>query len=253
MRPLGSIALNTFREAIRDRLLYVIVVFGLLLLGASVVLGTISLDQDVKIIKDLGLAGIFIFNFLVILSVGTNLVSKEVDKKSIYAVLTKPIGRGTFVVGKFLGLALTLLVTTAIMGAVFGGLLLLKGQVVNGLVIGAIGFSYLELLFLVALALVFSTFAAPVSSAVYTLAFFLIGHSMTTLTRFADGQAVVTKWLVIVISYVLPNLEKFNLKNQVVYNVGLTGAQLGWTILYGVAYITALLILASSILKRKEF
>ncbi len=253
MKAAIAIALNTFRESIRDRLLYAILFFGLLLMGATVLLGSISLDQDVKVIKDLGLAGIFIVNFLIILSVGTNLVSKEIDRKSIYAVLTKPIERSTFIIGKFIGLGATLFVTTVMMSAVFVAVLLAKNAGLPPLIFVALAFTYLELLFLVAIALMFSTFTAPVASALYTLAFFLIGHSMTSLTRFGEQAGPFVKGLIAVVSHVLPNLEKFNIKNQVVYDVAVSGPQSIWTVVYAGAYITVLIMIATNILRRQEF
>ena len=253
MKPIIAIAHNTFRESIRDRLLYAILFFGLLLMLATIILGSISLEQDVKVIKDLGLAGIFIINFLIILSVGTNLVSKEIDRKSIYTVLTKPIERSTFIIGKFFGLAATLFVTTAIMSAVFVVLLLVKHAGVSPLIFASLVFTYIELLFLVAIALMFSSFTAPVASALYTLAFFLIGHSMTSLTRFGEQAGPFVRGAITAGTHLLPNLEKFNIKNQVVYDVAVSGPQALWTVVYAVAYITVLIIVATNILKRQEF
>jgi ABC-type transport system involved in multi-copper enzyme maturation permease subunit len=110
MRLVGLVAVNVFRESVRDKVLYNLVAFAVLLMAAAYLLGQLSAGQDVKIIKDLGLAAISIFGLLIAIFIGIGLVWKEVDRRSIYGVLSKPIRRSEFVLGKYLGLLLTLIV-----------------------------------------------------------------------------------------------------------------------------------------------
>ena len=114
--PVGTIARNTFREAVRDRVLYNLVLFALLLIGGAVFLGELSGGQEAKIIIDLGLSAILLFGVFIALFVGVGLVHKEIERRTLYAILSKPVGRGQFLVGKYLGLCLTLLVNILIMG-----------------------------------------------------------------------------------------------------------------------------------------
>src|SRR6266704_6722074 len=110
-----AIARNAFREAVRDRVLYNLVVFVLLLIGGAIFLGELSAGQEAKIIVDLGLSAILLFGVFIAIFVGVGLVSKEIERRTLYAILSKPIGRGEFLLGKYLGLCLTLLVNVAVM------------------------------------------------------------------------------------------------------------------------------------------
>ena len=115
MRTIGWIAVNVFRESVRDKVLYNLVFFAILLMGASYLIGQLTAGQDVKIIKDLGLAAMSIFGVFIAVFIGIGLVSKEVEKRSIYSLLAKPIERYHLVVGKYLGLLLTLVVNLSVM------------------------------------------------------------------------------------------------------------------------------------------
>ena len=106
-----------FRESVRDKVLYNLVAFAILLMGASYLIGQLTAGQDVKIIKDLGLAATSIFGLFIAVFIGIGLVSKEVERRSIYALLAKPIERYQIVLGKYAGLVLTLVVNVAMMTA----------------------------------------------------------------------------------------------------------------------------------------
>src|SRR5688572_21596874 len=117
MRTISHVAVNVFKESVRDKVLYNLVAFAVLLMGASYLIGQLTAGQDVKIIKDLGLASIATFGLLIAVFIGIGLVWKEVERRSIYALLAKPIGRREFILGKYAGLSLTLLVNVAVMTA----------------------------------------------------------------------------------------------------------------------------------------
>ncbi len=253
MRNILAIAQNTFRETIRDRILYVIFVFAALMIVGSLLAASISLGQDAKVIKDFGLASIFIFSILMTVFIGTNLVYKEIDKRTIFMLLSKPIERREVILGKFFGLGGTMGVMLVLLSVFFMGLVRYKTGAWDWILIEAIIFNYFEILFAIGLTITFSTFAAPIASAIYTLLIFVIGHSTSTMMAIAKSSDGMAKWALEAAYYIFPNLEKFNLRNGVVYGIGIQGEQLFWVVMYALVYITLLLIISINILKRQEF
>src|ERR1700694_4842163 len=170
-RRVVAIARNAFREAVRDRVLYNRVVFVLLLIAAAILLGEISAGQEAKIIVDLGLSAILLFGVFIAIFVGVCLVYKEIERRTLYAILSKPIGRGEFLLGKYLGLCLTLLVNVAIMGAGLSLALIYVRRGWDPLVVRiwpAIFLIYIELVILTGVAMLFSAFSSPALSALLT-------------------------------------------------------------------------------------
>lgn len=253
MRNIIAIAQNTFRETIRDRILYVIFVFAALMIVGSILAGSISLDQDVRVIKDFGLASIFLFSILMAVFIGTSLVYKEFDKRTIFMLLSKPIKRRDVILGKFFGLAATMGVMMILMSVFFIGLVRYKTGGFDWMLLEAILFNYFEILVMIALTLMFSTFTAPIASAIYSLLLFVIGHSSSTLMQLIKTSHGISKILIEGAYYLFPNLEKFNLRGSVVYGVGATVPQTLWVIIYGGIYAILMLFIAISILKKQEF
>ena len=162
MKSIAVIAVNVFRESVRDKVLYNLVFFAIVLMGASYLIGQLTAGQDEKIIKDLGLAATSIFGLFIAVFIGIGLVSKEVEKRSIYSLLAKPIDRYQVVIGKYLGLCLTLLVNVVVMGAGISlALLFVGGLPLAGSVWGSIFLIYLELTIITAVAILFSSFSSP--------------------------------------------------------------------------------------------
>ena len=179
LRLVFAIARNAFREAVRDRVLYNLVIFVLLLTATAISIGELSGGQERKIIADLGLSAILLFGVFIAIFVGVGLVYKEIERRTVYSIFSKPVGRGQFLVGKYLGLCLTLLVNVIVMGA---GVSLALAYVSRGwdpLILSiwpAIFLIYLELMILTAVALLFSAFSSPALSALLTFLIFIIGH-----------------------------------------------------------------------------
>jgi ABC-type transport system involved in multi-copper enzyme maturation permease subunit len=253
MNPIIAIAKNTFLETIRDRILNTIFLFAILLIGSSILLGQLSAGQDVKIIKDLGLASLDFFGVIIAVFVGTSLVHKELDKRTVFVVLTKPVSRSAFIFGKWAGLLTTLTVLVAAMGLAYLALLALLHVPVTTGIFQAIGFAWLELLVVTSLTLVFSTFTSPVLCMLYAFGLYFIGHNAETLKTLAERAGGGLKPLLLALYYVLPNLSRFDIKNQVVYGYAASASQVGWTILYAGAYSAMLLSIAVVIFKRREF
>ncbi len=255
------LAMNTLRESIRDKLLYVILFFALMMIGSGVVLSSLSLNQQTKIVMDLGLSSISIFGLILTVFVGTSMVSKEVDKKTIYLLLSKPLRRRDFILGKFLGLSLTLFVIFSAMALCFYGVLayhkgfdiaalmpLLPGTAATLLLI------YVEILLLIAAAIFFSTFATPVMSAMFTLAVYLIGHASNDILAFAKAnQGNGLQRLLEILFMVLPDLERLNLKNTFLLEGALNSDILFASLGYGALYTLSLLLLSMFIFEGREF
>ena len=249
-----SIATNTFKEVIRDRIFYSLVFFAALILGASVLISTLTIGEQTKIIEDLSLGAINIFGVIISIFVGIGLVSKEIEKKTIYTIISKPIRRYEFLLGKYLGLAMTLLIYISLMTVCFMTVLYLYIGAARWNLLLAVLFIYFELLVVTAVAMLFSTFSTPTLSATYTLAVYVIGHLIADLKGLAEkAPSELAKGLLNVLYYVLPNLGNFNIKGEVVHNVPISFERVAATVAYGVLYVFVLLLTASAVFQRRNF
>jgi len=177
-----SIAKNAFREAVRDRVLYNLVLFMLLIVASAILLGELTDGQQARTIVNIGLAAMLLFGAFIAIFVGVGLVSKEIEKRTLFAVFAKPVSRPEFLIGKYVGLCLTLLVNVVVMGAGISlALLFVGGQPLAGSVWGSIFLIYLELTIITALAILFSSFSSPSLSALLTFLVFIIGHMSGSL------------------------------------------------------------------------
>ena len=267
MRAVRYIAVNVFRESVRDRVPYNLVLFALLLIGASYLLGQLTAGQDVKIIKDLGLAAISVFGLFIAIFIGIGLVSKEVERRSIYALLAKPISRPQFIAGKYAGLVLTLAVNVAVMTialyAVLGYLTWIEtpefkasweAPGVDPAMPKAILLIFVELMLVTAIALFFSTFSSPILSAALTFGLYIAGNFNADLKNFeqvVDSPAAA--WLARGLYHVLPDLSAFDVKIQVVHGLPVAAGYIWSTLGYGALYIVALLLAAMVIFSRRDF
>ncbi|MGB7922074.1 MAG: ABC transporter permease [Pyrinomonadaceae bacterium] len=252
-----TIARNTFREAIRDRVLYNLVLFVLLLTAGAIFLSELSASQEAKIIIDLGLSATLLFGTFIAIFVGVGLVYKEIERRTVYTIFAKPVGRGEFLVGKYFGLCLTLLVNVAVMGAgVSLALIYIKGGW-NPLALSiwpAIGLIYLQLMILTAVALLFSSFSSPALSALLTFFVFIIGHFSADLKAFAASLGTFSaRWLFGALYYLLPNLSNYSFITPAGHGQTPTPAMMLGAILYALLYITILLAASTIIFNRRNF
>jgi ABC-type transport system involved in multi-copper enzyme maturation permease subunit len=258
-----AIALNTAREAVRNRVLYVLVAFVVALMGFSVVLGELSLGEEVRVIKDLGLAGISLFGTIIALFLGVNLLSKELDKKTVYAVIPKPLHRWEFLLGKFAGLAVTLVALVALMSLALAGFVAAEGGVHGVLLVRAELLIALELLLLTAVALLFSSFSSPYLSAMFTAGVWIIGRNTTELRAFAEGKldGTTTGQLIAAVAAVVPDFHLFyvsggTLDDGHVATIHETFVSWGYVAGaggYAALYAAACLVLATLIFARRDF
>ena len=254
MNKIQAIALNTFKEAVRDRILYAILAFATVMIASTFVLATIGVGVGPKVIRDVGLGFISIFGTLIAVFIGIGLVHKEIDRRTIYTIISKPIHRWQFILGKYLGLGLTLFVNVAVMTAALMSIIFL-GEGSWDLRLGAASaMIFLELMVVTGIAVLFSAFSTPALSAIFTLSFFAIGRLLEDIRVFGQTYAGPMVGKVIEgLYYLLPNLSRFNISGEVVHGLPLGEVLSGMTVLYGCLYILALLSLTAVIFQRRDF
>jgi ABC-type transport system involved in multi-copper enzyme maturation permease subunit len=248
-----AIALNTFREAIRDRILYLILAFALVLIGVSHFVSLLTVGSEVKIVKDLGLSAISFFGLLTAVFVGVSLVFKEIERRTIYTLLAQPVRRWQFVCGKFAGLSLVLGLSVVLTGAALMVAVLFKGESPVGLV-PAIVLVFVELELIAAFAVLFSSFTNPILAAVGTVATYVVGHlswSFDLLEKRMAGD--VGKAVCRGLHAVLPNLDRLNVKASAVHGLALPPGYFAAAVVYGLSYALLIMILACLVFERREF
>jgi ABC-type transport system involved in multi-copper enzyme maturation permease subunit len=266
VRAVGWIAVNVFRESVRDKVLYNLVFFAILLMGASYLIGQLTAGQDVKMIKDLGLAATSVFGLFIAIFLGIGLVFKEVERRSIYSLLSKPVDRMQIVLGKYAGLVLTLAVNVAIMTAAFYCVLAymrwklgsvpmaFETPALDPALLKAVLLTFVELCLVTALALFFSTFSTPLLSAALTFGFFVAGRLSGDLRHFHNvTQSSIAGKAAEGVYWILPHLAAFDVRAQVVHGQPVPIAYLALTAGYGLLYITALLVPATLIFSQRDF
>ena len=264
-----AIAKNTFKEAVRNRILYLLLIFAILMIGSSRILALLTISAHERVIKDIGLFGINFFGVLIAILVGIGLVYQEIDKKTIYTLVSKPIHRYQFILGKYVGLLITVYVNLIIMTLFFFFMILALKAGFHISLLYAIIYTALELAIITALAIVFSSFSNPTMSAIYTLIMFIIGRMNEDILRFAQylaresvkmikaGQEVpaFNKFLqgfATVICRVLPNLGLYNIRAEVIHSPD--KVLISWEpFAYAFSYSIFLLLIAIFIFQRRNF
>jgi len=254
MHRIWAIVENTFKEGLRQRILMLIVLFSILVILVSVFMGPFALGEAPKIIRDVGLAAASLFGILVVIIIGSTLIHRDIEKRTIYTVITKPVTRSEIIIGKFLGLLLLITILVCAMAGIHQLVIyILEGSFDLPLLI-AIPFSLIEIMILLGILLLFSSFSTPALSAVMGIIFFIIGHASPDLKLFADQTKIVaTKYLAYGFYYVLPNLENFNLRIDLAHRLPLHSDQVIFSICYGIIYTIFLLYLSVIIFEKREF
>jgi len=254
---IAAIAGNAFREAVRDRVLYNLVLFVLLLTGAAIFIGELSGGQERKIIVDFGLSAMLLFGVFIAIFVGVGLVYKEIERRTIYAIFSKPVGRGEFVIGKYLGLCLTLFVNLLLMGAGVSLALMYVSRGWEPLALSiwpAILLIYFELLILTSVALLFSSFSSPALSALLTFFVFIIGHFSSDLKSLATSLGgTAARFFFRAIYYVLPNLANYSFITSAAHGQRPTAANLLAAVLYALIYVIVILAATTLVFSRRNF
>lgn len=249
------IAHNTFREAVRDRVLYNLVAFALLLSAAAILVGQISIDIERLVVINLGLTAVSLFGIVIAIFIGIGLVSKEIEKRTLYTVLSRPVRRWEFIIGKFFGLAGTLVVNTLFMAiGVFAALFYVSHKFArpDALIFIALYFIILEFLIICALALLFSSFSSPLLSAVFTFSLFVIGTFAEDLRGFAAMTHGLTYWLAMGAAYLVPNLSPFNVITSIAHDQPVAPQLILHNTLYAFFYTATVLSGALLIFERRN-
>jgi len=263
----ARIAANVFKESVRDKVLYSIVLFAMLVIAASLLLSQLTAGQEVKIIKDLGLSAISLFGHFIAIFIGIGLVSKEVERRSIYALLAKPMSRTELLIGKFFGLLSTLTVNVTVMTvalvvvlAVYGALTppdlakAWEAPATDPRIVVAAFLILAELAVVTAIAIFFSTFTSPVLAAAFTFGLVIVGQFGADLKNFEQVvESAPVAWIARGLYYLLPNLAPFDVKSQFVHAQPIAPSYVALTVGYGALYVSALLSLAALLFSRRDF
>jgi Cu-processing system permease protein len=254
MKRIGVVALNTFREAVRDRVLYNLVFFALLMIAAAIVVGQISIGIEEIVIASLGLSAISLIGLLIAAFIGVGLVSKELDKRTLYALLAKPVRRWEFLLGKFGGLVMTLAVNTAAMAVgLFLALLCVKHSLerADSVLLVAVYFIWLKLALVVALALLFSCSTTPLLAILYTAGLYMAGlfvSQMRHASTLGAGAATIMRWL----SYILPNFSNFDVMAMAAHRRAVPGALILQNTVYAAVYCAIVLAAAAVVFSKRD-
>lgn len=249
-----TIALNTFKEAVRDRILYLLLFFAALSIIVSRILALLTVGDRVKIIKDVGLASISLFGALMAILIGTGLVYKEIEKRTIFTLISKPMRRHEFLLGKFFGLVLTLFVMLLLMSVIFLALVFFHTYTIEWKLLLAALYIFIELILITAVAILFSSFSTPILSSLFSLCFYLIGHFSWSLeTLIKKIPAGLFRVLAEVVYTVLPDLENFNYKTEVVHGLHIPAQALLYSAAYGIIYTVFIMALAVLVFRRRDF
>jgi ABC-type transport system involved in multi-copper enzyme maturation permease subunit len=247
----AAVAVNTFREAVRDRVLYNLIFFALMMIGAAILVGEISIGVERLVIVNLGLSAISIFGIIMAIFIGVGLVYKEMEKRTLYSLLAKPIRRWEFLVGKFAGLLLTLVVNTALMTLGLAAALFYVSRSFDrsdATILAAVYFILLELALITALALFFSCFSSPMLSTLYTLGIYVAGvfaPDIKGVSEYSQSPAIAA--VARFVYYLLPNFHNFNVIARAAHGETIPFSLVSQNTLYAALYVTVILVAASAV------
>lgn len=255
MLAIWIIALNTYREIIRDRILYSILVGAVLIIGFSLALGNLSFAEQSRITANFGLTAIQLSSIVLSIFLGSSLVTKEIEKKTIMTLLVRPVTRIQFLLGKAMGLILLQLTTVTLLALVLGLIFLNIGvEISNSFGVALLGV-FLESITLLGMTLFFSTFSTPLMVVAFSLGLFLIGHWVDSLNFFflKDSSGPMSIAFAKIVGLVVPNLDRFDWKKGVIYGNVTSIHDLSLATLYAVSWFLILISISAFIIRRKDF
>lgn len=249
-----TIAANTVREAIRNKLLYVLLFFAILLILTGVLLSALSYVECERILQDIGLAAIRFFGVAIAVFVGVGLIHKEVDRRTVYTILSKPLTRAEFLLGKYVGLVLTIWMQMVVMITFFAAVSLLTGAPLGGGHVAAFFLMAIELALVVALATLFSSFTTPMLASFFSAGIWFVGHLTRNLREIgASSELESIQRLTALLHRVLPDLESFNLTIEAAHQLPVSASDVWLPLLYGAAYVAILLVSSVALFERRDF
>ncbi len=253
---IGAIALNTFREALRNKVLYSVIFFAIILTAISAFFGTVTIGEREKVIKDFGLFSLSFFGAIITILSGVSLLNKELKQRTVYNILSKPVARWEFIVGKHLGLTATVYTLVIAMGlSLMVFVSLFEGRV-DWLLLQGIGFALLEVTIVSALSMFFSSLVVTTTlSGLFTLGAYLAGRSISYLQYFLSQDEDTNGAIILVVKAcdaILPDLSLFNMSDSIVAGTIISGSHALHAVLYAVGYSAATLCLAAMIFQKRE-
>lgn len=249
-----AITVNTFKENIHDKILYNLLIFAVILIALSVYLAELTIGEQLKIVTDFGLASISIFGSLMAIFLGISLVYKEIDRKSLYTLIAKPVSRLEFLLGKFFGLLLTILINILIMFIAYAAVLLYMDIDLTWALSQAVILIFLKLMIITAVALLFSSFTTPTLSAIFTLSFFVIGHLVNDIKSFgSDSESLFFQWGSKILYYIIPNLSNYSHLGDAAYGVPMAGMDFINATGIGIVTTALIIVLAYIIFQKRDF
>jgi ABC-type transport system involved in multi-copper enzyme maturation permease subunit len=257
LRRISTIALHTFKQSVRDKVLYNLIIFAILMAAASLAIGGISIGIEQTILVNLGLSAIALFGLLIAIFIGISLISREIERKTLYNVLSKPVARWEFIVGKYLGLVFTLIVNTGIMAAGFYLALFYQAPHLERVDLGsleAVYFILLELALVVGVALLFSCISSSALAALFTFCVFVIGNLLNDLRWYGHlSGSAAARALTTALYFVFPNFRTFNVINEVAHGTLIPARLLVSNSLYTLLYAVVLISASIMIFEEREF
>jgi ABC-type transport system involved in multi-copper enzyme maturation permease subunit len=253
MRAIFQIAVNTFKETIRNNVLYIVLFFVVALIVLSVFVADWSVFARIQVMQDFGLATMSLAGLLLAVFIGVGMLGREVSQKTLYQVITKPISRAQFVCGKYAGLLTTLLLTYAAMSTMFLCTLVYLGGTIKLSLLCAVLLIWAEMSVVISASIFFSTLTSPMLASFFSLAFYVAGHLNDLLSiKLIAARGSLYPWLLTAIYYVLPNLEHFNVRDNIVYGIALPPAYYVLAFVYGILYSALFLALSCVLFDTKD-
>ena len=257
----ATLALNTFREAVRDKILYVLMIFGVLMIFVSRAIGFVSIGSEAKVMTDIGLTSIWIFSGMVSIFIGTGLIYKEIDKRTIYTILSKPTERWQFIAGKYLGLLLTTFVNITVLSVAFLAYLWICNAGISLALLQALFLTFIEMMIVTAIAIFFSSASTPILSAIFTTIIFFAGQMTKWVVDLGSSVKDTAPWvgkLLYGVYLIMPNLHNFNVRSEAVLAthdslaIAIPANEMWSCTIYGIFYALALLLAAHLMFSRRN-
>jgi Cu-processing system permease protein len=253
MKSMFTIALGTWRQFVRDKIFYLAFFVAALLVAFSYLLATLTIVESRKILLDFGFAALSIAGVCISLYLGIIAVAREIENRTIYSIISKPISRSTYLVGKFLGSAAVLVITQLLLSVSLIFILWAADESVPPGFLACCGLIFLENLVVLAFAILVSIPFSSVMAAGLTVAFFLIGRSSVSIDLMArKAEAAEVRVFAKGLYYVFPNLERFNLRDVVAYGQPYPPEMVPVAIGYSTAYALACLALALLLFRKRD-
>ena len=253
MMVIWTLALNTFREAVRDRVLHSIFFFAVVTVCASLLLKDVTLGDQDKIVRSIAEGGIDLFASMIAMFLGISIIWKELEKKTVFTILSKPMPRWQFVIGKYLGLNLTIWVEIALLSLMYVGLMVFQQDFPSMIFFVSMGLLVMELMLLTAWATLFSTYSAPTTASAFTISIFTIGHLADDLWLLGSkSDSIFLEQVVHFIYWVVPNFEVLSIRELSVHERDIPWSQVGSALGYGAVYSAVVLMIAVMLFNRKD-